>query len=141
YLSAVLPGRVVSYRETRSMRALPQPEPGKIYIFSNAQIEHLERADLFWNSSSFHEMEPDIVANYLRHVNGTVEWAYIAAQLSGQKIATRPGANGVLRQTTLDDYRTGLVDFDLIDHTPMLRVTGAAQKEDNLLFKRRSYQP
>jgi putative sugar O-methyltransferase len=126
YLDTVFPGDVVSYATTRDLSVPPAIEPGKIFMFGAWQFPLLERQriDLFWNAASFQEMEPNVVANYLRTVNGQADAVFLHEIMHGQELATRKGAGGVLQQTTLEHYRRGLPDFDLVDVSPSRQPAG-----------------
>tara|TARA_B100001750_G_scaffold244558_1_gene262173 strand:- start:561 stop:1625 length:1065 start_codon:yes stop_codon:yes gene_type:complete len=115
YLSALFPDSVVSYRETRKMNKLPEPEPGKIYILNTWQISKLNlEYDLFWNADSFHEIEPQIVLEYLKIINRqTKKFVFIHDVMKGDKIAKEEGGFGVLQKTTLNHFKKGLTDFSL----------------------------
>lgn len=119
YLKSVFPGSVVSYRSTRDLTQPPAVEPGTIYILGNWQFPLIDqlKVDLFWNSASFQEMEPHVVAEYLKHVNRSADAAYLFQQMEGKPIAAQPGESGVISPVTLDDYRSGLSDLELIDIT------------------------
>jgi len=117
YLSAVFPDSVVSYRDTRNLNDLPACENGKIFIFGTESFPIIENlpVDLFWNSASFQEMEPDVVENYLHYVNNSSKSVYLKETMKGKEIAVSKGGRGVLAPTTIDDYRRGLTNFDLCD--------------------------
>jgi len=118
YLAAVFPGSVVSYRETREMAELPEPQEGKIHLFGTWKLPDLERSqwDLFWNSASFQEMEPDLVLNYLSFVNRlTRQYVFLQENMRGMKQARRKGEFGVLDPTTLEHYNQGLPGFETVD--------------------------
>ena len=118
YLRAVFPDDVISYRQTRTLRGIGRPEPGKIYMFGTAKLPELSdlRCDLFWNAASFQEMEPELVLNYLGFVNRqTGRHVFLQENMHGMHQASRPGEHGVLERTTLAHYRQGLPDFDLVD--------------------------
>jgi putative sugar O-methyltransferase len=116
YLSAVFPGSVVPYRETRALKTLNRFEPGKIYMFGTPQFPLLESVpmDLFWNGASFQEMEPDVVENYLSVVNRRASAVYLHELMEGLSVA-RKGEKGVLEPTTLAHYRRFLSSFELMD--------------------------
>lgn len=139
YLKTVFPGKVVSYRETKDWTDLSKVKPGHIHILGNFKMPILTTGpvDLFWNSASFHEMEPAVVRNYLRYVDATARWAYLAENLKGGKRAKSPGELGILEVTTLDDYKAGLPDFDLVDKSPVSRINGKPLSDHHLMFKRR----
>jgi putative sugar O-methyltransferase len=122
YLSTVFPGSVVSYRQTREWLEAPAPEEGKIYICGTWKLPQVRnlRCDLFWNSASFQEMEPDLVLNYLSFVNRlTGRFVFLEELMAGhQVVAPRKGEHGVLAPTTLVHYRQGLADFEMVDMSP-----------------------
>jgi len=118
YLSALFPNSVVSYRQTRTMKSIPKQHAGKIFLFSNWKLPELRNLnyDLFWNSASFQEMEPEVVLNYLNYVNSqTNHYIFLHEMMEGQKLATTKDEHGVLKQTTLKHYKRGLKDFKLQD--------------------------
>jgi putative sugar O-methyltransferase len=139
YLQTVFPGKVVSYRETQHWTDLKSIKPGHIHILGNFKMPLLATApvSLFWNSASFHEMEPAVVQNYLQYVDATCQWAYLAENLKGGKRAKAPGDLGILQVTTLDHYKSGLPSFNLIDQTPVERVNGKPLQDHHMLFQRR----
>ena len=143
YLKAVFPGRVVSYRETRSWENLDRLREGHIHIFGSRHMPLLQsRAiDLFWNSASFHEMEPDVVKSYLALVNASARWVYLSENLKGGVKAKRPGEFGILKVTTLEHYKAGLPDLDLMDVSPTLRINGKPLQDHAMMFRRRAAAP
>jgi putative sugar O-methyltransferase len=122
YLSAVFPDCVVPYEATKSMEALPRGKGGKIYICGTWKIPILKggQCDLFVNTASFQEMEPDVVANYLNYVSDAANSVYLQEEMQGKPVAVAAGQPGVLRQTVLEDYRNGLKNYDLVDLSPSL---------------------
>ena len=125
YLSALFPDSVVSYRETRKLKQIPKNEKGKIYIFEPqhlAQIQNL-KYDFFFNASSFQEMEPEVVTNYLKYVNEQTEkYVFISGSTEGKELAPKPGKHGVLKPTTLEHYKNGLKDFELTNISKRVKV-------------------
>ena len=69
--------------------------------------------DLFWNSASFQEMEPDIVRHYLDLVNVQAESVFLMEALEGKEVARRAGSAGVLEPTTLSVYEDALENLRL----------------------------
>jgi len=140
FLKSAFPDRVVSYRETRTRNDLNGLKPGKIYIFGNyhAALMTSRPIDLFWNSASFHEMEPDVVERYLSLVDKSARWAYLSENLSGGVKAKRPGDPGILKVTTRDDYVGSLPSMELVDSAPTPRINGKPLKDTSLMFARRS---
>ena len=128
YLSSVFPNSVVSYKDTRDMTRIPDDKKGKIFILGNWKISTLENleCDGFWNSASLQEMEPDIVANYLKYVNRcTTKFVFLHETMGGQTLAKENGKLGVMKKTTLEDYKQSLNNFILHDlsianHLPTL---------------------
>ena len=120
YLKAVFPDNIIPYRETRTWSRIPNLEAGGIYLFGTGQFPLIANIpiDLFWNCASFQEMEPAVVANYLRYVNRAAAAVYLNQKMDGKKIAGKPGEHGVLEAVTAEDYRNGLPAFDLVDMTP-----------------------
>lgn len=116
FLKAALPGRVAPYRETRNASALPEREPGRIYLLGSWQLPLIARQsfDLFWSCATFGEMEPHVVANYLKLVDTSAGAVYLMQRMKGKKLAKREGARGVLARTTLADYERGLASFELL---------------------------
>ena len=47
--------------------------------------------DLFLNVSSFQEMEPDVVENYLNYVNKQTNWAFLFEVMKGKEIVKKIG--------------------------------------------------
>lgn len=121
YLKAVFPNDVVDYYETRNIVSLKELQKGKIYIFSNTKFPLIQdiKADLFWNTASFQEMEPKIVENYLSIVRG-VPYIYLMQQMKGMAVAPVPGVYGVLEQVTLQHYKKFLPNYKLFDIVPAL---------------------
>lgn len=116
YLTELFPNSVISYRKTRNMKRIERNEKGKIYIFGNWKIEELSNFnyDLFWNSASFQEMEPEIVLNYLKFVNPqTKNSIFLHELMPGKEKASKKGKHGVLEETTLEHYKKGLQNFTI----------------------------
>jgi len=112
YLGAVFGNRVVPYREAVKMRPGGQTGTekikGKILVLPTWEMHHWakNKIDLFWNSASFQEMEPDVVGNYLRLVNSmSPEWIYINALPQGNYWGKpRVGGGGTLAPVTEQSY-------------------------------------
>ena len=99
------------------MNLLPDDYKGKIFIFGNWKFPILEKIniDLFWNDTSFQEMEPNIVANYLKNINTRANAVFLSQIMEGKEVASKKGSHGVLKKTTLEDYKKGLSNFKLQD--------------------------
>jgi len=138
YLSAVFPDSVVSYKDTRNMDSIPEIRKGKIFVFGNWKFPILEQVkiDLFWNAASFQEMEPEVVANYLNYINRQANAVFLQELMSGTDVARKKGNHGVLRQTKLEDYKSGLTNFQLVDISPCLRPIGRLTGYSDSFWKR-----
>lgn len=139
YLSALFPDSVISYRQTRDMKSIPELQDGKIYLFEPWQIPEIDnlKCDLFWNSSSFQEMEPNIVLNYLKFVNKCSKFVFLKEVMGGQRI-TKKGGGGVLKKTTLKHYKEGLEDFKLIDISKAIMIPTLPLIGDKFSFWKRN---
>lgn len=121
YLRAVFGDRVVSYRQNRDVKAGFRPQPGKIYIFGNWQMEILRKTDydLFWSAACLCATEPDVAENYLRIVNESpASMAYLMENFDGLFNAPSPGQYGVIRKTTMENYLKGFPQFELVEQSP-----------------------
>jgi putative sugar O-methyltransferase len=126
YLRSVFPGDVVSYEQMRNVASIPVLEPGKIYFFGAWQFPILKdfNYDLFMNVTSFQEMEPDIVANYISFINGNSQFVYLHEQMAGKEVAKKKGDFGVMKPTVLQNYIEDFSKYTLIDKTPSIKETG-----------------
>jgi len=140
YLSSVFPGSVVSYKDTRDMVTFPEIQKGKIFMMGNWKFPIIEdgQIDLFWNAASFQEMEPSIVANYLTYVNKRANFVFLEQAMNGKEKAGKEGKLGVLKQTTLKDYKTGLTDFDLVNLSPAISPLGNSLVYSDSFWKRKA---
>ena len=60
-------------------------------------------------------MEPDVVANYAKHVNRLVKnYILLRNQRHGKQIASKAGDFGVLEPVTREHYLEFFSDFDLV---------------------------
>jgi len=126
YLSTVFPGMVTNYREASKMQSLDNLKQGNIYIFGSWQYPLLTgfSLDLFWNASSFQEMEPDVVTNYLSYINPIAKQVFLQEAMQGKEVAIRKGRHGVLRKTKLEDYAAALPNFKMMDMQPVYLPNG-----------------
>lgn len=123
FLSAVFPGAVVGYRETKKLDRLPEARPGAIYLMGTWKLAEMAglQWDLFWNSASFQEMEAEMTLNYLACVNqATDRFVFLHEAMKGMIKAQKAGEHGVLRPTTLEHYEQGLSQFELLDLRPSI---------------------
>ena len=102
YLSRVFPDRFIKYNESitiePSSTTIPKSLQGKIVLLPTWKMPKWEKIkiDIFWNSASFQEMEPDVVKNYLRHViSMDPSYIYINAKPGGNYWGEwQPGRGG-----------------------------------------------
>lgn len=137
FLSTIFPDAVIGYETTRTYRAMPDLPAGAIAICGNAQFPLLrdQRVDLFWNAVSFQEMEPDVVANYLGYVAPVARAVYLQERMRGKDVSHAAGEPGVLRPTTLDDYRRGLPNHTLVDMSPSIRPLGVMRDHHDSFWR------
>lgn len=110
YLENVL-GRqeVISSEKNLDISDLTNLEKGKVHMFGNWQFPLLKnfKFDVFWNAASFGEMEPGIVANYLKYVNENANWIYLMQARNGKESSAD---SGVIMPIRFADYNTMLGD-------------------------------
>ena len=71
--------------------------------------------DLFINSISFQEMEPEIVENYLKHITRlNCKYVLLRNLREGKQLATSSNHVGVKKQTKAEDYDTFLPDYEIL---------------------------
>ena len=139
YLKTVFPDDVVSYGVTREWDNLEALESGKIHIMGTSSFPALQSVpvDLFLSSASLQEMEPDVVANYLKIVNETSQNVFLRQNFGGMSVAKRGGAPGVLRKTEFPVYENALADFELIDRRFPENFNAAYTTVENTFWRRR----
>jgi putative sugar O-methyltransferase len=149
YLKSCFPGEVMSYSQTAGQNSIDitQLRSKRIMVLAPWQIERIVgKVDLFWNSASFQEMEPNIVRNYVRLIQPlTSKYAYLLQLPAGQSIAREKGERyGVLTQTTLEHYIKFFDEFELIQQEDAFIFTGIrylfCSGYSNMLFHRREHR-
>lgn len=91
YLKKIFGSRIISYQEANALdpasAECAKSIRGKIVLQPTWRMpvwSASTKIDVFWNSASFQEMEPDVVLNYLAIVKHMVpEFIYIDAMLGG----------------------------------------------------------
>lgn len=144
YLSACFPDQVYSYRLSRENKNICANifDKYKIIVLAPWQLDDIKdmKFDLFWNSASFQEMEPEIVENYARYIQRLVsKWLYLRNQPEGSTIV--PGREkNVDKQTRLEHYIRFFSDFELIDRSPAKVIPNVklAERYDHMLFRRKT---
>jgi len=143
YLKALFPDSVISYRGARKISKIENKNNGYIYIFPTWKISDIKNFnyDLFWNSGSFQEMEPEIVLNYLNFVNNqTNKGIFLNETMDGKEVAAKVGNHGVLNPTKMSHYTKGLKNFNLIDQSNTILVTNM-NKPSSFTFWEKNAQP
>ena len=147
YLSKAFPNRVVRYDEAirldptdASARTAVQ---GKIVILPSWRMPAWSSAkiDVFWNSASFQEMEPEIVANYLKLVvQMSPEWIYINASPKGNYWGEwKPGRGGTKQPVVEHYYADALrATYDEPVTYPTDYFLGRIEGYRSYVFKRRT---
>ena len=122
YLAACFEGAVAGYDRTREKHEirLQDYSAQRAMVLCPWQIPRLQGPfDLFVNSASFQEMEPEVVSNYAHHLDRLVErYGYVRALPQGTFVARRPGEPGVLQKTTRQHYVDYFHNFELLDEAP-----------------------
>lgn len=103
YLTKVFGSRIIKYNDAVNLipsenGTIPSKIKGKILILPTWRMPDWSatKINIFWNSASFQEMEPDVVLNYLKLVkNMSPEWIYINALPGGNyRGKWKPGKGG-----------------------------------------------
>ena len=125
YLQKVFGSRVIGYREAKAL----QPDSpgameyirGKIVMLPTWRMPSWAstKIDIFWNCASFQEMEPDVVANYLKLVvRMRPDWIYINAMPKGINWEDwKPASGGTKAPVTEDSYAEALRGHYAVRHT------------------------
>lgn len=144
FLSAALPGQVVPYRDTRTPAWKGDLTPGHVHFLAPRAIETLapEGQVLFWNTASFGEMEPEVVANYAHHVSRFASSLFLMQFFHGKQLGA-PGEGGVLKQSNMGSYETAFPAFERIAAEEAVQANGVTVLREgelaylNTFWKRR----
>jgi len=116
YLKAVL-GRdqVTGFDDVPEAQDIRIDQLRPASVLCSWQIEQLQgKVDLFVNFISFQEMEPDVVANYLHHVDRLQSrWVLLRNMREGKQIQ-KDGHVGVKTPIRSDDYVHMLPNYQLV---------------------------
>ena len=116
YLKAVLgEDKVTGFNDIPSKQNIPIQDLKQASVLCSWQIEQLQgEVDLFVNFISFQEMEPDVVANYLIHVDRLKSrWVLLRNMREGKQIQ-KEGHVGVKTPIRSDDYVNMLSNYNLV---------------------------
>ena len=116
---------VLTYERSREMQEIDIGELRKKYrcaVLCPWQLPRLTgQADLFVNFISFQEMEPNIVENYIKHVQPlTRSFVLLRNSKHGKLQVKKEGQVGVFSQTTTDDLEKMFDQFSLIDRNSLV---------------------
>lgn len=121
YLAKSLAAEFVGYRESKSFQRPCDVPQGKVAVFGAYRFPIItnDPVDLFWNSASFQEMEPNVVQNYLGYVRKSSKMIYLREMTKGQLQSDRKGELGVLKKTGYSVYVNELKgEYDLLEILP-----------------------
>jgi len=116
YLKSILGAhRVTGFDEIPKDQSINISTLKPTSVLCSWQIEQLTgEIDLFVNFISFQEMEPDVVSNYLHHVDRLkTRWILLRNMREGKQIK-REGHVGVETPIRSDDYLAMLPNYELI---------------------------
>ena len=111
-----------------------------VSVLPNWQIEALDgEIDLFVNFISFQEMEPDVVGNYLHHVNRLgAKWVLLRNMREGKQRRSGAGHVGVDEPILSGDYDRMLPGYEVVarDTTVFGYRTSDGFHSDLVLYRR-----
>lgn len=107
---------VGTYAKTKELAEIPIENLPPLSVLCSWQIEKLHGSiDLFVNFISFQEMEPEIVQNYLLHVERLqTRWVLLRNIREGKQKRTNAHVAGVDTPILGDDYATMLPAYELV---------------------------
>lgn len=120
YLKKVFgPDRVAGYRETRDLDCIDIEKLKKEYravVICPWQLPKVKgQFELCVNSTSFQEMEPEVLANYAVHIDRLVtDYLLLRNARYGKTVAKTDRDIGVKKRILKDDYLKVFDKFDLI---------------------------
>jgi putative sugar O-methyltransferase len=140
YLKAVLgDDQVTSFDQVPKHQPIQISDLKPASVLCSWQIAQLQgEVDLFVNFISFQEMEPDVVTNYLGHVNRLkARWVLLRNMREGKQVQ-KEGHVGVKTPIKSDDYVRMLGQYQLVDSNvhPFGYETVDGYHSELLLFKR-----
>lgn len=141
YLAACFKDQVYGYRQSSGNKDIGANifEKYRIIVLAPWQLDDVRNMsfDLFWNSASFQEMEPDVVENYAKYIQRLVtKWLHLKNLPEGSKII--PGREkNVKEQTRLEHYIKFFSEFELIDRCPAKVLPTVTSAMDHMMFRRK----
>lgn len=137
YMQSVFPDSVIGYNETSLINDLELKE-GKIYIFPNWKFPILKKfssIDVFMNSGSFQEMEPEVVDNYLSFIKYKAKYVYLRAAMNGSEKAKGKGSFGSMCPVTFKDYKRNLSGYSIKDYSEAIFPLMVKKMYTDVLFR------
>jgi len=115
YLSSAFPGRVYGYEHFLRGEGL---DTGRFRVFCLPSwkfgVITESNVDLFINSASFQEMEPEVVENYYRILRHRVQYVYLWQLTYGTYKKTSEASGGCVHPLKAQDYLALFRDFTAI---------------------------
>lgn len=118
YLSEVYgESNVATYAKTKELDSIEINDLPVASVLCSWQIEKLKgKVDLFVNFISFQEMEPNVVENYLYHIDRLeAKWILLRNMREGKNIRKDGSSAGVETPILSEDYRKMLNNYELIE--------------------------
>ncbi|MBU0548890.1 MAG: putative sugar O-methyltransferase, partial [Candidatus Omnitrophica bacterium] len=81
---------------------------------------------------------PGVVAHYLKYVNKQANAVFLHEMMGGQELAKKEGQCGVLKKTSLEDYKKGLENFQLINLSPAENAIKIVPNHSNSFWRRKN---
>lgn len=129
-----------TYQSVYSKADIQINQLNKVSVLPSWVIEKLQgKIDLFVNFISFQEMEPDIVQNYLHHVNRLqADWVLLRNMREGKQLRSQHRF-GVDKPIFSEDYERMLPNYELIEKNviPYGFKTVDGFHSELMLFKRK----
>lgn len=150
YMAKVFGARVIGYREATRLDPTTAASriAGKVLLLPSWRMPMWSacKIDMFWNSASFQEMEPEVVSNYLSLVKCMdPRFIYINAMPGGNHHPGKAaeGGLGTHRAVTDDCYKENLADrYELLAEYDSDHLDGGRYgHHGSYVFSRRRDQP
>lgn len=133
--------QTLGYLQTRKAHTLDINKLPSVSVLMPWQLPRLKGTiDLFVNFISFQEIEPPVVANYLRLVSALApQWVLLRNLKEGKQRRQHPDGVGVNEPILGDDYTAMLPAYRLVERgaMPFGYVTVDGFHSELLLFRRR----
>lgn len=123
YLSTIFPGQVYTYKNYLANEKMDL-ERYRIFCLPTWTLESISGIvfDLFINSTSFQEMEPDIVKNYYSLISDRIDYAYLFQLTHGSYRKTSSESGGCIDPLNIEDIISIFKDFEVLARDEHYRV-------------------